>query len=320
MSKYLKYFSIVTLFLASIILVACQQQKPQTSGRNRKQRPKDELIVSMGSNLPHEFDPKDRYGIHNEGNITHSTLLKRSPNLDIKGELAKKYNISKDGLVWSFDLNDDFKFSNGEPVTAEDVKFTYDMLKADGKAWDLTFIKNVEVTKPNQLTIHLTKPHSTFTAQLTEIPIVPRHHYNENYKNNPIGSGPYMVKEYRPGEQAIFVRNPYWHGKKPYFKKWTWVLLDENTALAALESGDVDMIYATPELADKKIKGARLLNIPSNDVRGLSLPYVKKGIINDSPDGYPVGNDVTSDLAIRKALTIGLNRQKSSRYRFKRIR
>lgn len=41
---------------------------------------------------------------------------------------------------------------------------------------------------------------------------------------------------------------------KPYFKKWTWVLLDENTALAALESGDVDMIYATPELADKKSK------------------------------------------------------------------
>lgn len=63
-----------------------------------------------------------------------------------------------------------------------------------------------------------------------------------------------MVKEYKAGEQAIFVRNPYWHGKKPYFKKWTWVLLDENTALAALESGDVDMIYATPELADKKSK------------------------------------------------------------------
>lgn len=45
-------------------------------------------------------------------------------------------------------------------------------------------------------------------------------------------------------------------------------------------------------------------------MRGLSLPYVKKGVITDSPDGYPVGNDVTSDPAIRKALTIGLNRQK----------
>ncbi|WP_256867264.1 ABC transporter substrate-binding protein, partial [Streptococcus dysgalactiae] len=273
-------------------------------------RPKDELVVSMGAKLPHEFDPKDRYGIHNEANITHSTLLKRMPNLDIKGELAKKYAIAKDGLTWSFDLNDDFKFSNGKPVTAEDVKFTYDMLKEDGKAWDLSFLKDIEVEGKDKVSFHLTKAHSTFTAQLTEIPIVPKNDYKENYKSNPIGSGPYMVKEYKPGEQAIFVRNPYWHGKKPYFKKWTWVLLDENTALAALESGDVDMIYATPELADKKVKGTRLLDIPSNDVRGLSLPYVKKGVVKDSPDGYPVGNDVTSDPAIRKALTIGLNRKK----------
>ncbi|VTT01357.1 dipeptide-binding protein [Streptococcus dysgalactiae subsp. equisimilis] len=174
MSKYLKYFSIITLFLAGLILVACQQQKPQTKERQRKQRPKDELVVSMGAKLPHEFDPKDRYGVHNEGNITHSTLLKRSPELDIKGELAKTYHLSEDGLTWSFDLHDDFKFSNGEPVTADDVKFTYDMLKADGKAWDLTFIKNVEVVGKNQVNIHLTEAHSTFTAQLTEIPIVPK--------------------------------------------------------------------------------------------------------------------------------------------------
>lgn len=218
MSKHLKYISIITLFLVSLFLVACQNQKSQTKERNRKQRPKDELVVSMGAKLPHEFDPKDRYGIHNEANITHSTLLKRMPNLDIKGELAKKYTISKDGLTWTFDLNDDFKFSNGKPVTAEDVKFTYDMLKKDGKAWDLSFLKDIEVEGKDKVSFHLTKAHSTFTAQLTEIPIVPKNDYKENYKANPIGSGPYMVKEYRPGEQAIFVRNPYWHGKKPYFK------------------------------------------------------------------------------------------------------
>lgn len=310
MAKPIKYFAIVALSLASLFLVACAKQKPQTKEHARKQRPKDELVVSMGAKLPHEFDPKDRYGIHNEGNITHSTLLRRSPDLEIKGELAKDYSISKDGLSWSFDLHDNFKFSNGESVTADDVKFTYDMLKADGKAWDLSFLKDVESDGKDKVTFHLTAAHSTFTAQLTEIPIVPKNYYNENYKSNPIGSGPYMVKEYKPGEQAIFVRNPHWQGKKPYFKKWTWVLLDENTALAALESGDVDLIYATPELADKKVKGTRLIDIPSNDVRGLSLPYVKKGVIENSPDGHPVGNDVTSDPAIRQALTIGLNRKK----------
>lgn len=51
MSKYLKYFSIITLFLTGLILVACQQQKPQTKERQRKQRPKDEIVVSMGAKL-----------------------------------------------------------------------------------------------------------------------------------------------------------------------------------------------------------------------------------------------------------------------------
>lgn len=185
------------------------------------------------------------------------------------------------------------------------------MLKEDGKHWDLEFIDSIEVPSKNKIVFKLKSPRSTFaSSQLVEVPIVPKAHYDENYKQNPIGSGPYKVVEYKPNEQAIFEINPYWHGEKPYFKKWTWVLLEENTALASLESGEVDMIYATPEFADKKIDGCKLFDIESNDVRGLSMPYVKKGVINDSPDGYTVGNNVTSDPIIRKALNIGMDRQK----------
>ncbi len=280
-------------------------------GRNRKDRAKDELVVSMGSVIPHEFDPKERYGMYNEAHITHSTLLKRTADLEIVGDFAKEYTISDDGLVWTFELHDGFKYSNGEPVTAEDVKFSYEMLKEDGKHWDLEFIDKIDIPSENQIVFTLKEPRSTFVAsQLVEVPIVPKAYYDENYKFNPIGSGPYKVVEYKPDEQAIFEVNPYWHGEEPYFKKWTWVLLDENTALAALSSGDVDMIYATPDLADKEVDGCRLFDIESNDVRGLSMPYVKKGVITNSPDGYPVGNDITSDPIIRKALNIGMDRQK----------
>lgn len=279
--------------------------------RDRKGRAEDELVVSMGARIPHEFDPKDRYGMYNEAHITHSTLLRRTADLEIVGDLASDYSISEDGLVWSFKLHDDFKFSNGEPVTAEDVKFSYEMLKEDGKHWDLAFIDKIETPDNNSIVFTLKEPRSTFAmSQLVEVPIVPAAHYGEGYKTNPIGSGPYMVAEYKPDEQAIFTVNPYWHGEEPHFKKWTWVLLDENTALAALESGDVDIIYATPELADKPVEGCRLFDIESNDVRGLSMPYVQEGVITDSPDGYKVGNNVTSDPIIRRALNIGMDRQK----------
>lgn len=313
MKKRRSIVSKVITLCFMLLLFACSRASEDNKEvpRDRKGRANDEIIVSMGARIPHEFDPKERYGMYNEAHITHSTLLRRTADLEIVGDFAKNYTVSDDGLVWTFDLHDDFKFSNGEPVTAEDVKFSYEMLKEDGKHWDLDFIDKIEIPKENQIVFKLKEPRSTFAmSQLVEVPIVPKAHYNENYKNNPIGSGPYMVVEYKPDEQAIFEINPYYHGKKPYFKKWTWVLLDENTALAALESGDVDMIYATPELADKEVKGCKLFDIESNDVRGLSMPYVKKGVIDNSPDGYPVGNDVTSDPIIRKALNVGMNRQK----------
>ncbi|WP_035946107.1 ABC transporter substrate-binding protein [Fusobacterium necrophorum] len=313
MKKRRSIVSKVITLCFMLLLFACSRASEDNKEvpRDRKGRANDEIIVSMGARIPHEFDPKERYGMYNEAHITHSTLLRRTADLEIVGDFAKNYTVSDDGLVWTFDLHDDFKFSNGEPVTAEDVKFSYEMLKEDGKHWDLDFIDKIEIPKENQIVFKLKEPRSTFAmSQLVEVPIVPKAHYNENYKNNPIGSGPYMVVEYKPDEQAIFEINPYYHGKKPYFKKWTWVLLDENTALAALESGDVDMIYATPELADKEVRGCKLFDIESNDVRGLSMPYVKKGVINNSPDGYPVGNDITSDPIIRKALNVGMNRQK----------
>ncbi|KDE67227.1 hypothetical protein IX329_001039 [Fusobacterium necrophorum] len=313
MKKRRSIVSKVITLCFMLLLLACSRASEDNKEvqRDRKGRANDEIIVSMGARIPHEFDPKERYGMYNEAHITHSTLLRRTADLEIVGDFAKNYTVSEDGLVWTFDLHDDFKFSNGEPVTAEDVKFSYEMLKEDGKHWDLDFIDKIEIPKENQIVFKLKEPRSTFAmSQLVEVPIVPKAHYNENYKNNPIGSGPYMVVEYKPDEQAIFEINPYYHGKKPYFKKWTWVLLDENTALAALESGDVDMIYATPELADKEVRGCKLFDIESNDVRGLSMPYVKKGVINNSPDGYPVGNDITSDPIIRKALNVGMNRQK----------
>ena len=82
----------------------------------------------------------------------------------------------------------------------------------------MEFIDSIEVPSKNKIVFKLKSPRSTFaSSQLVEVPIVPKAHYDENYKQNPIGSGPYKVVEYKPNEQAIEI-NPYWHGEKPYFK------------------------------------------------------------------------------------------------------
>ena len=157
---------------------------------------KDELVISMGTRPPGEFDPRKRWGLYSQSQIIHSTLLKKTSELEIVGDYAKEYEVSDDGLIWTFYLNDNFKFSNGAPVTAEDVKFTYEMLKEDGVSWDLSFLTEIEVKDEKTMLFHLAEPRSTFFAQLTEIVILPKDHYGDNYSENPIGSGPYICLLY----------------------------------------------------------------------------------------------------------------------------
>lgn len=304
-----KWLCLVCCLLIAVgIFSGCGSQKENPGTEHPKLGEKDELVICMGTRPPGEFDPRKRWGLYSQSQILHSTMLKKTPGLDIVGDYAKEYSVSDDGTAWTFSLNDDFKFSNGEPVTAEDVKFTYDMLKEDGVNWDLSFLEEVEIVDEHTMVFHLTEPRSTFFAQLTEIVILPKDHYDDNYSENPIGSGPYMLVQWDKDQQAIFEVNPYYHGETPHFKRFTLLFLDENAALAAAKNGTVDLIYTLPEFADEKIPGFKLFSYESNDVRGVSMPTQKSGS-GTTPMGYPVGNEVTSDPAIRKAMFIGLNRE-----------
>lgn len=208
-------------------------------------------------------------------------------------------------------LREEAKFSNGEQVTPEDVKYTYEMLKEDGIKFDLSFVKSIDVLENNTIAITLNEPRSTFVSQLTEIGIVPKAHYDEHYSENPVGSGPYKVVQYNEGQQVIMEYNPYWYGKEPQFKKLTFLLLEEDAALAAAKAGEADIVYVPPTFAEQKVDGMTLRSYESIDSRGIMLPAVPsggKGMTNGKE--VETGNDVTSDLAIRQALNVGLDRQK----------
>lgn len=271
---------------------------------------KDELILAVGKLDGGQFDPKKGWGM-TQIRLTHSSLLAIDSDLNFVGDLATSYTVSEDGLTWTFPLRDDAKFSNGEQVTAEDVKFTYEMLKEDGIKFDLSFMESIEAVEPNTVVITLNAPRSTFVSQLTEIGIVPHAYYNDQYSKNPISSGPYKVVQYDDGQQIIMEYNPYWYGTEPQFKKLTFLLLDEDASLAAAKSGQADIVYVPPTFAEQKIEGMTLRIYESIDSRGIMLPTQPSGG-KSMTNGKEVesGNDVTSDLAIRQALNIGLDRQK----------
>lgn len=310
-----RILSFLTAALSLLLLLAgCETGSPAKEESSNSQNPasvKENLVLAVGKTDVGMFDPKKGWGTHAQIRLTHSSLLSIDSELNFIGDLAKSYEISKDAVTWTFALRDDVKFSNGEPVTAEDVKFTYEMLKQDGIKFDLSFVKSIEAAAGNTIVITLNEPRSTFVSQLTEIGIVPKARYDDNYSKNPIGSGPYKVVQYNDGQQIIMEYNPYWYGHKPQFKKLTFLLLAEDASLAAAKAGQADIVYVPPTFAEQKVEGMTLRTFESIDSRGIMLPTVPsggKGMTNNKE--VAVGNDVTSDLAIRQALNIGLDRQK----------
>ena len=149
---------------------------------------------------------------------------------------------------------------------------------------------------------------STFVEKLGVCGIVPKHAYDDNFKDNPIGSGPYKFVQWDKGQQVIAQVNEDYYGDKPSIDKLTMVFLDTDAAYAAVKSGDVDMASINGDLAKEEVTGTKILDIPSIETYGVEFPMVKNtGEKTDS--GYEIGNDVTSDEAIRKALNTAVDRQ-----------
>ena len=303
---------LLSLVLLMGTLAGCSNTSSSDSDNKTKsaveqRKENNELVVAVGAEPEAGFDAIT--GGH--GSITKvffSTLMKRDKELGWENDLATNYKVSDDKLTWTVTIRDDVKFTDGEKLTAEDVAFTYETTKKSSTEVDLTMIKEVKAIDDTTVQFTLTRPMSTFVEKLGVCGIVPKHAYDDNFKDNPIGSGPYKFVQWDKGQQVIALVNEDFYGEKAYIQKLTMVFLDTDAAYAAVKSGDVDMASINGDLAKEEVKGTKILDIPSIETYGVEFPMVKNtGEKTDS--GYEIGNDVTSDEAIRKALNTAVDRQ-----------
>ncbi|WP_373892944.1 ABC transporter substrate-binding protein [Virgibacillus natechei] len=297
--KYSKLVGIITLLL---IISACSGN----SDGNTNPESKDELVLAVDGEPEDGFDPTTGWGRYGSP-LFQSTLLKYDQDFNIEHDLAENYEVSDDGLTWTVEIRQDSKFSDGEPLTAQDIVFTYETAKNSGSVIDLSNLESVEATDKYTVQFTLKEPQSTFIYQLITTGIVPEHAYGENYNENPIGSGPFQLEQWDKGQQIIVTANPYYYGEKPYFKKLTFLFLSEDAAFAAAKAGEVDIASIPPAFAKEEIEGMKLVELESVDNRGIMFPFVPEG--QETEEGYPIGNDVTADKTIRKAINIAIDRQ-----------
>ena len=277
---------------------------------------KHSVVVSMDeeSEPAAGFDPIMGWaaGEHTHDPLFQSTLLVTEDDISIGYDLATDYEISEDGLTWTFHIRDDVKFTDGEPVTAEDVAFTYNEAMKQATETDLSMIDHVEAEDATTAVFHMNRPYSAFAYIAAVVGIVPEHAYDPaTYGQNPIGSGRYVLKQWDKGEQIIIEANEDYYGEKPEISRITIAIMDEAASYAAAKSGQVDFAYTEPEYTQTPIDGYHIMAFDSVDTRGINMPCVPSGA-QTPPDAngetLPAGNDVTSELAIRQALARAIDR------------
>lgn len=245
----------------------------------------------------------------------NNALLKVNSDSKYVGDLAKDWKVSDDSLTYTFDLNKDVKFSDGSEFNAEDVVFTYETVKknqADNENVDLTYLDSVKAIDDDTVEFKLSKPYSPFLDTTALLQIVPSDAYDsKTFDTQPIGTGAYKVAQYDSNQQIILNENENYFGKKPEIDKVTIVNMEPDSAFAAAKAGDLDLVMVGTNYADEKISNMHLEKLETMDVRNISLP-VRKVSEEKNSEGkmVKVGNNVTSDIAVRKALSIGIDRKK----------
>lgn len=291
---------VLSVLLVSILLAGCS-----ASEETGPQAQSEELILALGAEPEEGFDPTTGWGRYGSP-LFQSTLLKRDHELKLEYDLAKSYSVSEDGLTWTVMLRDGVLFSDGTPLTAEDVVFTFKTAARQASTVDLTVLSQVEAPDAQTVRFHLKQPQSTFVSHLVQLGIVPKHVYGKGYAQRPVGSGPYQFVQWDRGQQLIVEVNKHYYGEKPFFKKLTFLFLGEDAAFAAAKSGQVDVAAIPTTFSRQAVDGMRLEAIPSVDNRGIMFPYVEPAVVTD--EGFSIGNAVTSDRSIRLAVNVALDR------------
>lgn len=181
-------------------------------------------------------------------------LVYQNNNGEFSPYVATKWECNADATEWTFWLRDDVKFSDGTPMTAKDVKATYEYPLHNTVSASSTFasLKEVEIIDDYTVKFVYSAPCGTILSDLWNYPMTSAAQVemgSDYMATSPVGSGPYKLKEWNPGKNVIMDRNEYWWGEPCYYDEIEFDYIAEiATRAAAVQTGDLDICEGvTPE-------------------------------------------------------------------------
>jgi peptide/nickel transport system substrate-binding protein len=295
--RMLLAFSILVFIAIAIITAGSSMAAGNKTGRIKEG---GSIVVSI-TNEPDFLDPylATAAGTREILFNIFEGLVKPDEEGNLVPAIAGSYQISKDALKYTFKLRQGVEFHNGNPVTAQDVKYSIDKAsgKDNGKPYQpaLANIKSVAIKDAATVEVYLSKADTDFLASLT-VAIVPKSYNNQNKK--PIGTGPFKFGNYIPQQQLVLTKNPvYWQKGLPHLDRVTFKLsADEDAAFLGLKAGTIDMEpYTTSDKAQQLTGDYNVLKGNYNLVQLLALNNARKPF---------------NDIRVRQALSYAIDTQK----------
>jgi len=261
---------------------------------------------------PTWFDPAETQGIITPFMVLyalHDAMVKPMPGNLHAPCLAESFAASEDGLTHDFGIRKDAKFHHGEPVTAEDVKFSFE--RYHGVAHDLMKkqVAAIEMPDPQHVRFKLKEPWPDFLTFYSSASgagwIVPKKYVekvgDDGFKKAPIGAGPYKFVSFNPGVELVLEAfDKYWR-KPPNVKRLVLkVIPDESTRLAALKRGEIDIVYSIRGELAEELQRTPGLTLKPAVVQGVFCLY------------FPDQRDPKSpwhDERVRRAASLAIDRQ-----------
>jgi len=265
---------------------------------------------------PSWFDPSEATGIITPFMVLyalHDAMVKPMPGKVLAPSLAESWSMSEDGRSYDFVLRQGCTFHNGDPVTADDVKFSFDRYHGTAHQLMRDRVAAIEIADPRHVRFLLKDPWPdflTFYATVTGAGwIVPKNHIEkvgeEAFKKAPVGAGPYKFVSFQPGlELTLEAFAPYWR-KPPTVKRLIFrVIPDEATRLAALKNGEVDIAYSIRGELAEELRQTPGLTLKPAVVQGVFCLYFADQWDPKSP---------WHDERVRRAASLAIDRKGKQR-------
>ena len=240
----------------------------------------------------------------------HDAVVKPLPGQPMAPSLAESWSMSKDGLAYEFVLRKGVKFHNGEPVTAEDVKFSLERYRGGGAATLKARVAGVDVVDAQHVRIRLKQPWPDFmtfygTPATGAAWVVPKKYVekvgDDGFKRAPIGAGPYRFVSFNPGVELVLEANEQYWRKPPAVKRLIFRSVpDDTTRLAMLKRGEADIAYQIRGPLAEEVR-----RTPGLTLKALNPTFTEWLVFVDQWDA----KSPWADRRVRLAANLAINRQ-----------